>query len=447
MPTVRDRILKIQDRRMPTAAARPATSLPVKAGRVIARNGTFGVEHLALNQPTFNNKVSLHVSADESRKAILDAIRTAKEAFWIEMFIWHDDTSGRQVAQALIDRKRMAESRGEPFDARVLVDWSGLRDASSPSKGGRLMDLMRENGIEVLEFNRGGVDPTAAGVSPITHRKLFIQDGKKFLSGGRNIGDEYLQPKFTNPKNQQEYAWHDLMFTIEGDETARVQREFLKNWVMAGGQRPKEMPALQPAVGGSAWVQSVVTDPHAKTTELRDTHLKLIRYAEQEIRLVYPYFSDDTLIEELIAAKKRNPKLKIKLLVPGQGERGIPGFLFGNLNLESARQLIAAGIEVRMLNQREDGEQRVEAFSHFKALAVDGKVLSLGSANGDARTLAHNHELNAVIRDPQLARHFIDRVIGPDWEHATPVTAQTMAALPWWRRVVMGLLEALDFMF
>lgn len=447
MPTVRDRILKIQDRRMPAAAARSATNMPVKAGRVIARNGTFGVEHLALTQPTFNNKVSLHVSADESRKAILDAIRTAKEAFWIEMFIWHDDTSGRQVAQALIDRKRLAESRGEPFDARVLVDWSGLRDASSPSKGGRLMDLMRENGIEVLEFNRGGIDPTAAGVSPITHRKLFIQDGKKFLSGGRNIGDEYLQPKFTNPKNQQEYAWHDLMFTIEGDETARVQREFLKNWVMAGGKRPKQMPAVQPAVGGSAWVQSVVTDPHAKTTELRDTHLKLIRYAEQEIRLVYPYFSDDTLIEELLAAKKRNPKLKIKLLVPGQGERGIPGLLFGNLNLESARQLIAAGIEVRMLNKREEGEQRVEAFSHFKALAVDGKVLSLGSANGDARTLAHNHELNAVIRDPKLAQDFIARVIGPDWEHATPVTSETIAALPWWRRVVMGVLEGLDFMF
>jgi cardiolipin synthase len=446
MPTLRDRILKIQERRLPGGEARlTATKAPEAATRVIARNGTFGVEQLALTAPSYRNRVDLHVTADESREAILKAIREAREAFWIEIFIWHDDHSGRAIADALVARKRQAEAQGQPFDAKVLIDWSGLRDGAATGKANHIVERLRAGGVEVQEFNRGGVDPTAAGATPITHRKLFIQDGTRFLSGGRNIGDEYLQPTFINPRNQREYAWHDLMFTITGDETQRVQREFLKNWVNAGGEVPARLPASRQPAGGSAWVQTVVTDPHRKKTELRDTHLKLIRYAEREIRLVYPYFSDDAMIAELLAAKRRNPALDIKVMLPGKGERGVPGVLFGNLNLETARQLTAAGIEVRFVDVRPEGEEWVQAFSHFKALEVDGKVLSLGSANGDARTLSHNHELNAVIRDPALARDFVARVLEPDWRRARPA-AEVLAVQPWWRRLVQMGLEAVDFL-
>ncbi|MEB3196463.1 MAG: phosphatidylserine/phosphatidylglycerophosphate/cardiolipin synthase family protein [Candidatus Sericytochromatia bacterium] len=444
---MRERILSIQDRRLSPPSSGASFKGPLGPRRVVARDGTHGVEHLALDRPTFRNQVNLHVTADESREAILRAIRDSRESFWIEMFIWRHDTSGRAIAQALIDRKQRALAEGKPFDAKVLIDWSGLRDVSKPGQDTEIVDFLRQGGIEVLTFNRGGVDPSAAGVTPITHRKLFIQDGHRFLSGGRNIGDEYLQQTFINPKNQKEYSWHDLMFTIEGPETGRVQLEFLKNWVRAGGSLPKYLPAAQAAPGGTAWVQSVTTDPHARSTELRDTHLKLIRYAEREIRLVYPYFSDDQMMAELIAAKRRHPRLKVKVLLPGKGERGIPGLIFGNLNLESARQLLAAGIEVRFLEKRPEGPERVEAFSHFKALAVDGKVLSLGSANGDARTLAHNHELNAIIRDPRLAENFIQRVLEPDWASAEVIDTATICAQPWWRRLLQQGLELLDFLF
>ncbi|MEB3329690.1 MAG: phosphatidylserine/phosphatidylglycerophosphate/cardiolipin synthase family protein [Candidatus Sericytochromatia bacterium] len=446
MPTLRDRILRLQQRRLPGGEAWPAASkTPGVARRVIARSGTFGVEQLALTAPSYRNRVDLHVTADESRGAILRAIREADEAFWIEIFIWHDDPSGREIADALIARKRQVEAQGQPFDARVLIDWSGLRDGAATGRENRIVERLRAGGVEVLAFNRGGVDPTAAGATPITHRKLFIQDGTRFLSGGRNIGDEYLQPTFLNPRSQREHAWHDLMFTVSGEETQRVQREFLKNWVNAGGELPPRLPISRLPASGSAWVQSVVTDPHRKKTELRDTHLKLIRYAERELRLVYPYFSDDAMIAELIAAKRRNPALDIKVMLPGKGERGLPGLLFGNLNLETARQLTAAGIEVRFVDVRPEGEEWVEAFSHFKALEVDGKVLSLGSANGDARTLSHNHELNAVIRDPALARDFVQRVLEPDWRRARPAP-EVLAAQPWWRRLVQLGLEAVDFL-
>ena len=442
---IHNQILRIQDRRLPKPAPLPPKD--VTKNRVIARNGTLGVERLALDNPTYHNKVTLHVSPDESRLAILDAIKNAKEAFWLEIFIWHNDESGQEIAQALIDRKRLAEERGEPFDMKILIDWSGLRDATNPAKDTEIVKFLRDNGIEVREFNVGAVDPTATGATPITHRKLFIQDGTKYLSGGRNIGDEYLKPTFFSPGKQSERSWHDLMFTVEGDETARIQREFLKNWVAAGGKVPARIPKATPAKGGTAWVQSVVTDPHLHKKELRETQLKLIRNAQSEIRIVYPYFSDDAMIQELILAKKRNPKLDIKVMMPGKGERGIPGFLYNNLNLESARQLLEAGVDVRFLSLFNVGNEQVESFSHFKAMAVDGKVLSIGSANGDARTLSQNHELNSIIFDRPAAKKFIDEQLEPDWKLAKPVKLADIAALPFWKKWVMKILESVDFLF
>lgn len=393
------------------------------------------------------NKVTLHVTPEESRQAILEAIRSAREAFWIEMFIWQDDEAGREVAQALIDRKRLADRQGEPFDARVMIDWFGLRVITKAPEGASIVDLLRKNGIEVVEFNPKGIDPTAAGASPITHRKLFIQDGTKFLTGGRNIGNQYLRPTYTAGEGKSAHAWHDLMLTVQGDETSRIQRLFLKNWALAGGRLPATIPAAHSASRGEIPVQTVVTDPHERKQQLRDAQLALIRSAKQEIRLSYPYLSDDELIAELRQAKKRNPQLKVQVLIPRKRQKGFQGYLYSKLNLKSARQLMAAGIEVRMLGTRPGGDGRVEAFSHFKALAVDGKVLSLGSANGDARTMLDNHELNVIVHDAALAHDFIQRVLGPDWKHAIPVTTKTLAAVPLRQRLLKKVLEVFDFLF
>lgn len=443
-PTIRERILNQQASRLPAGGpAKPA----IAQHRVLARNGTFGVEQLALDKPTYHNKVSLHLTPDESRLAILDAIKNAKQAFWLEIFIWHNDESGREIAQALIDRKKLADERGEPFDCKVLIDWGGLRDATNPTKDTEIVKFMRAGGVDVREFNVGGIDPTASGATPITHRKLFIQDGTKYLSGGRNIGDEYLKETFYSTDNHKEYSWNDLMFTVEGDETGRIQKEFLKNWARSGGKLPASYPAARPAAGGTAWVQSVVTDPLEHKTELREAQLKMMRFAEREIYVNYPYFSDDKMIEELIAAKKRNPKLDIKVMMPGKGERGIPGFLYSHLNMGTAKQLLDAGIEVRFLSTRKSGEREVETFSHFKGMVVDGKVLSIGSANGDARTLTANHELNSIIHDRGAAKRFIDDIMAPDWRRAKPVTLAMWDAQPFWKKWIIAALEAIDFLF
>jgi cardiolipin synthase len=79
-------------------------------------------------------------------------------------------------------------------------------------------------------------------------------------------------------------------------------------------------------------------------------------------------------------------------------------------------------------------------------MMVDGKVVSLGSANGDYRTFHSNHELNTVFADEEAAKAFREQVVEPDWAQAEPLTEKDLQADSLWTRVKQRVLEALDFL-
>lgn len=236
-------------------------------------------------------------------------------------------------------------------------------------------------------------------------------------------------------------GWHDLLYTVAGEETGRLREAFFKNWERAGGKRPADPAPVVPDPVGQVAMETITTDPQARAYGLREAHERLMRHAEREIVAIYPYFSDDRLIESMIEAKRRNPALSVKVLLPGVRQKGKQGLMYEVLNEESAMQLLKAGAEVRLFDGA--GSDR---FSHFKGLAIDGEILSLGSANADARTYKNNHELNTLIEDVETARDFYRQVISPDWASARPVTRAELAQAGLTRRVARKVLEFFDFL-
>ena len=404
----------------------PEAATPIKAERAV------------LTAPTSGNKVTLHVKSTDSHQALLEAIRTAKSSFYIETFIWHNDETGNEIVDALARRVALAKAKGENFDAKVMIDWFGLRQGTGGASDPEIIDKLKAAGIEALEFSPGYIND--GKLIPITHRKLYIKDGSEFITGGRNIGNEYLAETFDGATGK-EAAWHDLMYTVQGPETARVITEFMENWKRAGGTVPAELPKTPSMPSGTAKVQSFVTDPHSGTRDLQKAHLGLIANAEKEIVAIYPYFSDDKMVDALIAAKKKNPKLAVKVMMPANKEAGREGQVYTMLNKETARQLMAHGIEVRMFAGGD-----VNRFSHFKGMVIDQKIVSIGSANGDERTMRSNHELNTVIADSGVAKDFMKQVVTPDWAAAEPVTQADLDADSWWMRLKQRVLEAFDFL-
>ncbi|MFP5502992.1 MAG: phospholipase D-like domain-containing protein, partial [Candidatus Sericytochromatia bacterium] len=121
-------------------AQAPAPARPVAAS---------GVAKAVLTAPTTKNEIAFHVTPSESHRAILDSIKGARNSFYIETFIWHNDEAGNEIADALIAKKQEAAARGEKFDAKVLIDWLGLRNGSGGSDDTAIVEKMRQGVIEV----------------------------------------------------------------------------------------------------------------------------------------------------------------------------------------------------------------------------------------------------------------------------------------------------------
>jgi cardiolipin synthase len=432
----------------PVPARGPQPALAANwQGRVLTGKSNVTQLRQVLDNPTFHNNITMHDSADESMQALLDGIRTAKSSYYVETFIWHNDDAGRQVAQALIDRKKAAIARNEPFDVKILIDFSGEHDPTVPTQDMKIIDFMRKGGLDVRTFNNNMINPLATGRSPITHRKLYIKDGTQFSTGGRNVGDEYLKSTFFDPKGKEERAWHDLLYTVEGDETGRVLNEFFKDWVRGGGKMPDVRPRVVPSPTGTSVVQSFTTNPLDHTHGILDAQVKAIGAAKQEIRVVYPYLSDESLVQALLDAKKANPALQIKVMIPGHDEGGPSGFLYRNLNDYAAWRLLLAGIDVRKIDSYHDGATLATTFSHLKAMVIDNALLSIGSANGDARTMHDNHELNTLIYDPALAKKFTADVMEDDWQLSKPVTIADLDQKKWYDRLASWVLQRIAFLF
>lgn len=397
-------------------------------------------EH-AFTAPSLGNAVRFHPGAEESLQAMLDVVGSAKESLNLEFFIWHDDASGRQVADAVVAQVTKARAEGRPFQARVLLDASALNGRPGDR---RIVERLRAGGVEVLLFNESIVNRTAGGV-PITHRKLVVADGARFYTGGRNVGDEYLAARYQNLMGRSEVSWTDLALSVEGPEAQRIWKQFMSNWALSGGAVPARPPAMPLGAPGKAKLQSIVTNPHRKVQEIAQVHRQLIASAQSEIFVSYPYFSDDAFVQALIDAKRAKPWLRIRALFPGSGEGGTASLLYGPLNLVTARQLAEAGIEVRFTDTVLRQGERLRPYSHQKAMLVDGRVLSVGSANADARTMTNNHELNLLVDDPQSVPALRAAVLEPAWAQAKAPTPEELRGT-WLQRLVRGLLEALDFL-
>lgn len=412
---------------------------------VATATGSGSVGKVVLQQPTKHNAVSFHLSPEESHRAVLDSIKQAKQSYYIETFIWHNDEAGNEVLSALAAKKHA----NPDFDIKVLVDGFGLRQGSGGSNDVAIVDKLRGIGADVLEYKPTWHSAELKEAVPYayTHRKLYISDGSQFITGGRNIGNEYLKPSYVvKDKGVPEASWHDMLYTVQGDETGRVIDEFMKNWERMGGKVPTELPKVVPHATGKVHVQSVTTDPIAGTFALWDSHSKAIQNAKKEIVVRYPYFSDDQLVDELIRAKRAKPELDIKVILPANKEASHEGDIYAALNKATAEQFTKAGIEVRMFEGGKIDGQSVQRFSHMKAMSVDGELLSIGSANGDARTFNGNHELNTLIHDRKTAKVFRDRMITEDWALSKPVTPADLAPTSQDEATKRATLETLDFL-
>jgi cardiolipin synthase len=337
--------------------------------------------------------------------ALKESIRDAEESIHVRINIFDTDDCAVEIADLL-------KERSEEVEVKVLMDeMSSLLNGNSPPESPVPENFTFPPSIKkyLEEDSKVRVRMNANPWFTSDHTKTIIVDRKKAYIGGMNIGREYR------------FDWHDMMVELEGPIVGRLYRDFYRAWAHQG-------PAGD---FGYAWVSLFRTEEF-KGDKHRDDYIDIrplytktgdeeiyrvqkaaIRESKRYIYIENPYFTDDTILNELIKARRRG--VDVRVVLPAYTDSG----LMSNSNLIAANIMIRNGIRVYVY----------PGMTHLKAAIYDGWAC-LGSANLNLLSMRLNQEINIGISDPETVERLRRELFEADFQISKELTEELDVGLP-----------------
>ena len=293
-------------------------------------------------------------------------INRAEYHIHLLFYIFADDETGRQVAEAL----SRAVQRG--VKCRVLADSVGSRSMFKT-----LGSKMRKAGIELCEVLPVGLfRRQIARIDLRNHRKLAVIDGQIAYTGSQNLINACY--------GRKDMLWHDLMVRITGPAVHELQIVFLIDWDFVTNNildSDDIFPELK--TEGNIAVQSLPSGPNYPTENYQKMIIAAIHSAEHRVTITTPYFvPTESLTHALKTAALCG--VEVELIVPKKTNRP----LVGAASAAYYEELLEAGVKLYLFN---------DGLLHTKAMSVDDTVAFVGSSNFDIRSFSLNFEISLLL--------------------------------------------------
>lgn len=326
-----------------------------------------------------DSQVTLLIDGPSTYKAMLEAIRGARETVHIETYIFADDEVGQQFADALAERSRAGVTVRLIYDS--IGSWISDED---------FFDLLTDAGVHVQAFNR--LNPLAGG-NPLkannrTHRKLLIVDDEIAFTGGINVSNTYSSASNDRLRQRSDpllSGWRDTHLAVRGPAVSAFQAAFASNWDGEDLPPASDEFADCNAKGPCDDVVAVLLSEGGDGQEspIYRAYIEAMQRAESRIWITQAYFApDDTFLELLGDAAGRG--VDVRLIVPGISDSAAI--------LHASRSRYGKLLERGMRIYETTG-----TFLHAKTAVIDGVWSTVGSSNLDYRSFLHNDEVNAIV--------------------------------------------------
>ena len=332
---------------------------------------------------TVGNRAELMPDAETARSRLVEDIDNATESVQCLYYIWLDDNTGRNVAEAFVRAARrgvachaMADGLGSRRFVRSKY-WREMREA-----GVKLtVALPIKWVVDTILFSR---------LDLRNHRKITVIDSRVTWCGSQNCADPEFQRK-------AKYApWVDIMLRFEGPIVAQCQLLFASDWLLNSGE---EVPAsfrmkAEPNVDGFP-AQLFADGPTERRGATPQLFATLLALARKEVVISTPYFvPNQTVLDALCAAAIRG--VGVSMIFPKRND----SWIVAAASHGYYRQLLDHGVKIFEFR---------DGLLHAKTFTVD-RVLSLvGSTNLDLRSFDLNYENDILLRDDKLTQSIYDR--------------------------------------
>ena len=353
-----------------------------------------------------HNHVDVFTDGNQLFDKMFNDIADAKKSIHIEFYTIYNDQIGNQL------RTLLEQKAAEGVEVRVLYDsWGSM--GVKPSFYANL----RELGGYATPFLMTRSNIFDFRINYRDHRKIVVIDGKIGYVGGFNVGDQYLGrlPKFG--------PWRDTHLRVIGGAVYGMQRRFIGDWNASVKKKESLIAHYHPyfpeikAQNGNTAMQTVASGPEGDLEKIKMGYLRLINAAQDHIWIQTPYLiPDDSILDALRVAAHSG--IDVRIMIPCKPDHP---FVYRATQFY-AKTLAAEGVTIYTYQR---------GFLHAKAMMIDGRMASVGSANMDFRSFKLNFEINAFIYDLQLTDQ-LEQIFVNDIRDSRVMTKERFEAQPRW---------------
>ncbi len=346
-----------------------------------------------------NQVLRLVRSGNEYFSLLEQIILSASNRIHFQIYIYEEDETGKQIANALIAAAR----RG----VKVFMVADGY---ASQNLSASFIKELESAGIQFRFFN-----PLLRSkyfyFGRRMHHKVIVVDSSKAMVGGINISNNYND-------TVDSAAWLDWALYVEGEVAAKLENvcEDLRKFEIleitkTRLSRKRLMLPDQPVVARiNDWVRG--------RKEITATYLKMLRNANSHVTIVSSYLLPGKLLRRnLRVAASRG--VKIRLVMAGMSDVATAKYAERYMY----QWLLRNNIEIYEYEKN---------ILHGKMAVCDGQWLTLGSYNVNNISAYASIELNLDVHNPDFAKQaeqHIEMIIKNDCKQITEEQYKSNATL------------------
>ena len=250
------------------------------------------------------------------------------------------------------------------------------------------------------------------------HQKLVVVDDKVAFSGGLDITirrwdtrrHRLDEPGRVDPSEKPYAPFHDVQMMVDGEAAAAIGELVRGRWACAACE---VIPRAE--TDGDPWPDNVKADlteidigiartqpryeEQAQINEVEQLFLDCIDAAENSIYIENQYLTAPHIAERIARRLTERPALEVLIVAPHAHESWIEAH-----SMQVARGTFfhilreAGGDRVRAVYPEvSDGERAVSVMVHSKVMVIDDRILRIGSANLNNRSMGTDTECDLVV--------------------------------------------------
>jgi phosphatidylserine/phosphatidylglycerophosphate/cardiolipin synthase-like enzyme len=380
---------------------------------------------LLLSIPALADRLRIVEDPADAAQVRVDLIQQATEDVSVLYFLVRND----RVTHASLALLRDARRRGVR-SVRLLADANFTRIPKP------LLSHLADEGVQVRVYHP--VDLLhPSWLFRRMHEKLTVVDGRRYVTGGRNLGEAYVGLAKRN------YADRDVY--VDGASAADARDHFEAVWssrhvvdldVHVSAAESAGAAALLDAVmeemrageafvaldTGTNWSDGAlevgdvrfVHDPveHRRGGRVANQILPILQEAESSIVIESPYLVPSRAVRALFEEKVRDG---VRVVVLTNSIHSTNAVFPHAAYVRHRRGLLKSGVEIY--------EYKGPDMLHAKSFVVDGRIIGIGSYNLDPRSQNLNTEVMCVAEDEETAAELtalIEARIADSWTAGQP---------------------------